>query len=202
MNTYLDALKVLEENGTEMREIARSEFACSTGGLLQIRACSEDLDIHTRQREIWQRQFETGPDDDLLDELDRFINNTSIRLRLEYGSRSVELPGDVCAGCWEKHPVSRCAIVKLPHHGHRDSLSPELYRMMQPDYTVISVSNSRKDDCPSRAVVDCIIREHGRLFFTDAVEIAGCGKQYHQAVRFRIGKNGRISATEVSASGQ
>ena len=82
--------------------------------------------------------------------------NTSIRMRLNCGKTSVELLGDVYAACWEKHDLSPCTIMKLPHHGHRDSIMPRLLDMLAPEHAVISVSNSRTDDGPSSIAIEPI----------------------------------------------
>ncbi len=104
-----------------------------------------------------------------MSELDRFINDTSIRMRLHYGRTSVELPGDVCAACWEKHRLSPCTVMKLPHHGHRDSITRRLLEMLAPEHAVISVSNTRADDCPSAAVIEALRAGACVLHITDAV---------------------------------
>ena len=62
-----------------------------------------------------------------------------------------------------------CTLVKLPHHGHRDSITPHLLDMLAPKTVVISVSNTRTDDCPAASVLQ-MVREKGCvLYVTDAI---------------------------------
>ena len=190
MNTLLRTLTALEAQGTCIRPVIRTQFVKRLEGGLQLDVFSEDLAIHQRQHEIWTTQFLSGPDDASLTELDRFINNTSIRMRVSYGDVSIELPGDVCAACWEKHVIEPCQIVKLPHHGHADSASAHLYSMLRPQYTVISVSNSRTDRCPSESIVDLVLSCNSSLLFTDAVKARTIPVHFHEALRFSIPPQG------------
>ena len=128
--------------------------------------------------------LEDRADNGELDELDGFINNTSLRLRLTCGGNTVELPGDIYADCWERHDIPPCTLVKLPHHGHKDSITPRLLDMLDPRYVVISVSNSRTDDCPAASVLQ-MVREKGcELHITDAVPIGERSAVNRSSIRF------------------
>ena len=171
MNIYLKALSVMAAQGTEMVQAAPCAAALTPH--LTAEVFREAVPIFRRQAAIWQNVLEGRADNDELDELDGFINNTSLRLRLTCGAHTVELPGDTYADCWEKHEIPPCTLVKLPHHGHRDSITPELLDMLNPRYVVISVSNSRRDDCPAASVLQ-MVREKGcELYITDAVPMGG-----------------------------
>lgn len=171
MNIYLKALSVMAAQGTEMVQAAPCAAALTPH--LTAEVFREAVPIFRLQAAIWQNVLEGRADNDELDELDGFINNTSLRLRLTCGVHTVELPGDTYAGCWEKHEIPPCTLVKLPHHGHRDSITPDLLDMLNPRYVVISVSNSRRDDCPAASVLQ-MVREKGcELYITDAVPMGG-----------------------------
>ena len=171
MNIYLKALSVMAAQGTEMVQAAPCAAALTPH--LTAEVFREAVPIFRQQAAIWQNILEGRADNDELDELDGFINNTSLRLRLTCGAHTVELPGDTYADCWEKHEIPPCTLVKLPHHGHRDSITPELLDMLNPRYVVISVSNSRRDDCPAASVLQ-MVREKGcELYITDAVPMGG-----------------------------
>lgn len=192
MDIYLRALNLLQAQGTVIHQVRNSGECFQLTSRLLAEVYLEAASLHRRQAEIWRDVLEGRPDGAALNELDQFINNTSIRLRLGCGGRTVELPGDVYATCWEQHRLSSCDIVKLPHHGHKDSLTPRLLEMLTPQYTVISVSNSRTDDCPSANVLDLLRRQGCALFITDAVRRPGLTEQAHQSVRFFIDEGGQI----------
>lgn len=197
MDIYLRALDLLRGRGTVIRRVGNSGEGFRLTSRLWAEAYLEAESLHRRQAEIWQDVLESRPDGAALNELDQFINNTSIRLRLDCNGRTVELPGDVYAACWEQHHLSPCDIVKLPHHGHKDSLTPQLLKMLKPQYTVISVSNSRTDDCPSTNVLDLLCQQGCALFVTDAVRRPGLIEQAHQSVRFFVDEGGQIKQEYV-----
>lgn len=182
MNIYLKALSVMEAQGTEIAQAAPCAAALTprlTAELFQ-----EAAPIFNRQAAIWQNVLESRADNGELDELDGFINNTSLRLRLTCGENTVELPGDMYADCWERHDIPPCTLVKLPHHGHKDSITPRLLDMLDPRYVVISVSNSRTDDCPAAAVLQLVQEKGCELHITDAVPIGERSAVNRSSIRF------------------
>lgn len=197
MDIYLRTLDLLRERGTVIRPMRNSGEGFQLTPRLRAEVYLEAESLHRRQAEIWWDVLEGRPDGATLNELDQFINNTSIRLRLDCNGKTVELPGDVYAACWEQHHLSPCDIVKLPHHGHKDSLTPRLLEMLKPRYAVISVSNSRTDDCPSETVLDLLCRQGCALFITDLVRRPGLVEQAHQSVRFSVNGGGQIKQEYV-----
>ena len=184
LNIFLAALKTMEAQNTAIRLMEDSPMVVDLTTDLHTEIYLEDRALFRRQEEIWQNVLEGNPSDAELDELDHFINNTSIRMRLNCGDTSVELPGDVYAACWEKHDLSPCTIMKLPHHGHKDSITPKLLDMLAPQHAVISVSNTRTDDCPSSVVIEALRTKKCALYMTDAVKKESICIPDHSSVRF------------------
>ena len=188
MNIYLKALDRLREQGTQIRLITQTREHIQLTPQLKAGVYLEEESLQRRQAEIWSAALSGSARCEDLDVLDGFINNTSIRLRLSCEGADVELPGDVYAACWEKHSLSPCTVMKMPHHGHRDALTPRLLEMLRPRYAVISVSDSRTDDCPSREVLEWLSRSGTAVLFTDAVSYPSEKSEPHRAVRFRFDK--------------
>ena len=186
LNIYLSALKTMEAQNTTIRLMEDSPMAVDLTTDLHAEIYLEDRALFRRQEEIWQSVLERNPSDAELDELDHFINNTSIRMRLNCGDTSVELPGDVYAACWEKHDLSPCTIMKLPHHGHKDSITPRLLDMLAPQHAVISVSNTRTDDCPSSVAIETLRTRSCTLCMTGAVKKDGISIPDHSSVHFAL----------------
>lgn len=182
LNIYLSALAALEQQGTDIALANSGHVALCPD--LTAEVFLEAPPIFDRQAAIWQNVLEGRADNGQLDELDGFINNTSIRLRLTCGETTVELPGDMYADCWEKHEIPACTVVKLPHHGHRDSITPRLLEMLAPAHVVISVSNSRTDDCPAASVIRMVQEKGCQLHITDAVQNSVLSTPDHASVRF------------------
>lgn len=152
----------------------------------------------SRQREIFDHALEGNPDGGELEELDHFINNTSIRVRLLYGKRVIDLPGDACGVDWAGNPITKCDMIKLPHHGHRDSLTPKLLGELSPEYAVISVSNDRTDDCPSEEILSMLSDADCKVLFTDAVRSRFSKRRFHESVSFLIDSAGNIRGSADS----
>ena len=186
LNIYLSALDKMHAGGTVIRLVEESNVVVNLTPALGAEIYLEDKALFKRQAEIWQEVLDGIPNDADLYELDHFINNTSIRMRLTCGNATVELPGDVYAVCWEKHQLSPCTIMKLPHHGHKDSITPRLLEMLNPEHAVISVSNTRTDDCPSAIAMEAIQSSACTLHITDAVQKHGVCTPAHSSVHFEF----------------
>lgn len=186
LNIYLAALQTMKAQGTEIRLIEASGDTYALTQSLTAWVYQEVGEVQARQQEIWQHVLDGAASGEELDELDRFINNTSLRLRLNGGGKTVELPGDMYASCWEKHQLTPCDIMKLPHHGHGDSVTEKLLDMLQPKHVVISVSDSRTDNCPAVNVVNGILNRGVSLYATDAVVREGFSAGYHESVWFEL----------------
>ena len=185
MGIYLKALAHLRDQGAEIRLI-REPCVCRLTETLTAGIFLEDETLRRRQAAIWEDVLSGAAGGGDLESLDGFINNTSIRLRLSCPGQEIELPGDVYASCWEQHQLPPCTIMKLPHHGHGDALTPRLLEMLRPRYAVISVSDDRTDDCPSRKILRLLSQLGVECFFTDAVPCQHTQAQPHLAIRFQI----------------
>ena len=185
MGIYLKALAHLRDQGAEIRLI-REPCVCRLTETLTAGIFLEDETLRRRQAAIWEDVLSGAAGGGDLESLDGFINNTSIRLRLSCAGQEIELPGDVYASCWEQHQLPPCTIMKLPHHGHGDALTPRLLEMLRPRYAVISVSDDRTDDCPSRKILRLLSQLGVECFFTDAVPCQHTQAQPHLAIRFQI----------------
>lgn len=195
LEIYLKALKImLEHQHTLVRKIDAAQENVMLAPGLKADVYVEGKQLFDQQDEICERILSGAADGKALDALDAFVNNASIRIRLEYSGASVELPGDTCAYCWKKHRLKKCSIVKLPHHGHPDSMDEGLLSVLAPDYVVVSTSDSRTDDCPSLKVIETIRRYGLEPMFTDAVSWHGVAADRHQAVRMEIMEDGHVRA--------
>ena len=188
LNIYLEALDRLREQGTNIQLLQKTSGYRQLTKTLSAGVFLEDEELRLRQASIWDAVLSGAGSSGDLEALDGFINNTSIRLRLSYAGQEIELPGDVYASCWERHQLPPCTLIKLPHHGHGDALTSRLLEMLRPRYAVISVSDDRTDDCPSKKIIQLLSQFGVECFFTDAVPCQYAPDQPHVAIRFRIEK--------------
>lgn len=186
MNIYLAALRAMEDQGTEIRRWEESGGPLALTSSLWAKIYMEKGQVLQRQEMIWREVLAGQSRLAQLEELDGFINNTSLRLRLRCGDRTVELPGDIYADCWERHQLSPCTVLKLPHHGHGDALSPKLLDMLRPEQAVISVSNSRTDDCPAASVLHMLRERQCPVYITDGLRAQEGGSPSQRSIHFEF----------------
>lgn len=182
---YCRSLTDMAKKGTKIKSPAvpyGTKSLC--GGRLRLEYFCGDKTLQNRQREILKKALLGTVSASELDELDHFINNTSIHMRITYGNETIELPGDMSAGVWDLKTPKPCTIVKLPHHGHKDSLTESLLGKLSPEFAVISVCNYREDDCPSGQIIEMLRQRNIKFYFTDAVALEGNIPVYHESVQF------------------
>lgn len=188
LRLYTAALTVFAAKGTRIRKILPGfSPECPLG---EMRVLTGDPALLARQSQILDDTFARGADNGLLCELDGFINNTSLRLRF-YEQNSVFLfAGDIYAREWEKEQIEPADVVKVPHHGHADSMNAAIAKKLKAKYAVISVSNTR-EDCPNPQVVCILERAGAHVLFTDAVKTPiGQMAPAHSAIVFRLDGGG------------
>jgi competence protein ComEC len=97
-----------------------------------------------------------------LEALDRRMNDFSQVLRFTQGNRRILLPGDACPSeaamaVWKKE-LLEADVLKLPHHGQRDSISAAFIRAVMPKTVVTCVSSDRRYNSACPEVYECIRR--------------------------------------------
>ena len=197
IGVFTQALSQMKKMGTRFRFIGHDALVHPfPAGKLCMRISPGKEELLSRQKEIFDHALQGNPDGEELEELDYFINNTSIRVRILYGKRVIDLPGDACGDYWASKSISKCDMMKLPHHGHRDSLTPKLLGELSPEYAVISVSNDRTDDCPSEAILSMLSDADCKVLFTDAVQSRFSKRSFHESVSFLIDSGGNIRGSD------
>ena len=80
-------------------------------------------------------------------------NDASLVLLLEYGSLRILFTGDASAQVENSLALSKLDVLKVAHHGGKESTSAEFLSKVRPKYAVISVGNNSYG-LPSQAVLD------------------------------------------------
>ena len=132
----------------------------------------------------------------------KYRNPGSLRVRLTYAGRAVELPADCYGAVWEED-ARPCDILKVPHHGDRKALTETLVRRLHPGYAVISCEAEYipRKDRPCRAGVELLERHGARVWFTDNFSAPWWAPQYHRSIHFAIHENGAITAPDNGRGG-
>jgi competence protein ComEC len=100
-------------------------------------------------------------------------NNDSLVLRLQYGDRTVLLPGD--AEKQAEHEILtgsdttslQSDVLKIGHHGSKNSTTPEFLAAIQPRLAVISAGEGNPYGHPSRELLERLERADVRVLRTD-----------------------------------
>ncbi|MDL2258695.1 MBL fold metallo-hydrolase [Eubacteriales bacterium OttesenSCG-928-K08] len=191
LEDFCAALEFLRARGTKLVEIksAQPEIKLTSSLLLNVSCAPEPL--IKLQADILDAFFTPPFETKGLFELDSFINDTSLRLTVEYEGRIIYLPGDTSASSKAQAEPKRCDILKLSHHGHKDAITQAQLNALLPEYVVVSVSSTRKDNCPNKALMEQIANQVPNVLFTGSAHIQGRAPAYHHSVRLCIDE-GRI----------
>ena len=120
-------------------------------------------------------------------------NPCSLRVRLLYAAREVELSGDCYGAGWEDGAVP-CDIWKVPHHADAKALTEALVRRLRPFHAVVScgAEYNPKKDRPSRTAVELLERQGAQVWFTDSFAAPWHAPQYWRSVDLIIKEDGDI----------
>ena len=191
LRIYAKALKMLRAKNTVIRTITTGLIKNCPAGTIRIYAGNKAL--YERQAEILDAAFAQNAADTPLRELHGFINNTSLRAEAVLHNTVFLFAGDICASEWEKEGILGADVVKLPHHCHADSMNETIAKQLASKYTVISVSNTRTDNCPDPYIIK-ILKEFGSsVLFTDAVNMPDFPVKKHHAVVFNVDTGGLLA---------
>ena len=157
-----------------------------------------DEALLARQKALFEAVYrgESLPENMLYD-CSKERNISSLRLRLSYAGRSILLTGDSYATYLEQTPEPPCDILKVPHHGDSQSMTPMLLTRLKPKYAVISCENaeSPKKKRPAQQVLDMLLDHVPHVLCTENRALNAYPATTHSAVRLEIHSDGTIRHT-------
>ena len=199
LEQWADIVGCLRNKGADLRQADALMTLLVSGGLT-VEVISPDPGAALRQRQVWTALLAGAqPDPDMVWWSSKSRNPASLRVRLQYAGRRVELSGDCYGAAWEGE-AEPCDILKVPHHGDAKSLTPGLVRRLCPQYAVISCSGEYipRKDRPSSAAVSLLEERGARVWFTDNFVRPGRTPDCRQSVDFIIREDGTILSPEHS----
>ena len=204
VNRWVEDAEQLREKGCRLQPVTRtlSDLALTPG--LRADICCPNETVNAAQNRIWQDLLD-GRDvpEDLKYWASKSRNPGSLRLRLRYAGRSVELAGDCYGEVWDREALAPCDIFKTPHHCDAKALTPLLVQKLHPAHAVISCGADyiAHKDRPSEGAV-ALLREQGaRCWFTDSFSAPWQAPVYWNSIDFTILENGEILAPANSENG-
>ena len=100
---------------------------------------------------------------------DEDLNDTSIVLRLKYGTTSFLFTGDASSTIEKKflNKEIQSDVLKLGHHGSRYSTSKEFLKKVSPTYAIISVGKNNSYNHPHSEVFKRLNDQNVKIYRTD-----------------------------------
>jgi beta-lactamase superfamily II metal-dependent hydrolase len=208
INIYHDICHILDSRGKRPKAVSSTLHTFIVSQNLTIEILAPEVDAFLKQIELMNEIYSAVDSlylESKLVELDNFINNTSIVALFNYRGQKALLPGDTYNTSWghilKKGISIKSDILKLPHHGHIDSISLNLINEIDPKFVVISTSNNRPDNCPSSEVVKMFEqykaanKKEISIIFTDAVNMPPYSypESRHKAIALSLFKGKKIT---------
>ncbi len=197
LNTWKDTVDLLRHQGCELEEIRESGPLAGLGPGLKMSCVSPDPAGMQRQKLAWDGMFrgEDVPDEEKA-AVSRLRNPASLILRAEYAGRRLALGADCFGALWEGWKNPPCDLLKVPHHGDRKAMTPELAQELRPFHAVISCGAayiSRKDR-PSADTAAMLRKTGAQVWYTGAFAGDPLSPPRHWPwIAFQIEKNGRLT---------
>lgn len=199
VNRFSQDVAALRQKGCRTTEL----FASHPGVRLTERLTADfivpDVRALRLQREVWNRMLEGGRvAGSKASRASQLRNPNSLRIRLTYAGRAIELSGDCYAEVWEKDELAPCDIFKTPHHGDGKSVSDRILAKLRPAHAVISCSRryDPERDRPSARAIAKLRRGGAAVWFTDEYDDGLHPVRSHPWVEFVIQDDGRIYPPE------
>ncbi|MBQ9950543.1 MAG: MBL fold metallo-hydrolase [Clostridia bacterium] len=173
LNQYSRDVCQLKNSGARMTELYASWMNVRLSEKLSADFIVPDVRALRLQREVFNHMLEPRrvPDGQRI-RAAKLRNPNSLRIRLRYAGRTVELAGDCYGHLWENEPLERCDILKTPHHGDGKSVTETLLAKLRPAHAVICCSREYQPakDRPSARALSMLRRGGASVWFTDAFD--------------------------------
>ena len=120
-------------------------------------------------------------------------NPNSLRIRLRYAGRTVELAADCYGALWED-AAEPCDLLKAPHHGDAKSVTDALVMKLRPAHAVVSCGRDYlpAKDRPSARTIARLRDSGASVWFTDCFADGSAEPHVWPSVDFTILDDGRI----------
>ncbi len=83
------------------------------------------------------------------------FNDTSIVIELEYGSTKYLFTGDLTDNIDSKiQGLEKVDVLKVAHHGAKESTSSEFLSIIKPNYAIISAGNNKNYNHPDQSIIE------------------------------------------------
>lgn len=172
LNRFSADVAALKAKGTRMVELFASWHGVRLNDSLSADFIVPDVRALRLQREVWNHMLEPRPvRQSKMLEASKQRNPNSLRIRLRYAGREIELAGDCYAEVWEKGDLVPCDIFKLPHHGDNRSVTDLLLSKLKPAHAVICCDRATDSGRPTSRTLERLKKSGAKIWFADTGNI-------------------------------
>ena len=195
LNLWCETVARLEQTGCQIHTVTHDQVLTPTDRL-RVELLAPNKAVQAIQTQVWDRLLDgQAVPEDLEYWASKARNPGSMRLRLQYAGRRIELAGDCYGAMWDWGDLKPCDILKVPHHGDCKAVTEELVRKLRPRHAVISCAAEYipRKDRPSARTAELLTAQGAQLWFTDAFSAPwhAAPRQWPAAV-FSIQEDGTI----------
>lgn len=196
LNKWCRTVEELQASGCALEELERSRWdvPLPEGGALTADFILPSAETAWAQRLVWEELLDGAQVPFALKYwASKTRNPNSMRLRLHYAGREIELSGDCYGSVWEEGARS-CDVWKVPHHGDGKALTGRLAAALHPQYAVISCGAEYDEDKdrPSAHTLSILEGQGAQVFFTDAYAPTGRTPRRWDSVELAISEDGSV----------
>lgn len=205
LNQWGADVEVMAAKGCRLHAVTSTIWGLPLTERLRADLICPDEEKAAVQRRVWESMLAGEPvPEELKYWSSKYRNPGSLRVRLEFAGRAVELPGDCCGTAWDNRDQKPCDILKVPHHGAGGALTEAQQGRLRPPWAVISCGSEYipRKDRPSGELIGQLGRQGGRIWFTDSFSVPGRKPEYWSSVDFTIFEDGTILTPDSRGSGR
>ncbi|MDF2654132.1 MAG: fold metallo-hydrolase [Bacillota bacterium] len=174
LNTTMRILKSAKYQGIPVEVMNAGErLSLPSGIVLDVLAPSND--VRKGFENLLIEAFSASDATEVLIALDRTANDSSLLLKLSTESTGLLLAADHCPDKWAPEIFSALEnvnVLKLPHHGQKDSVCEEIYCNIPLTHVITTASSDRRYHSANPEVYNTLLRLNPKLnlLFTDERE--------------------------------
>ena len=174
LNSAGRLLKKAKEKGIPVKTLLYGERLELPGGS-SLYAAAPDRETRESFEDMLRSVFRQKDPTQMLTELDAKSNDACLVLSIRQGDIGCLLPGDNCPRNWHRGDINLIKnenVLKLPHHGQKDSIDVDLMKDMPLKAVITTASSDRRYNSANREVYRALEELHPGVdfLFTDERE--------------------------------
>lgn len=177
-NAYKTILAFAKENSIPCIDVMQLQRFFPLGSALEVKVMEPTIHhayAYTKALEALSQEPDQQKRLQQVKALDAVSNDHSLVLVLVYEEHTLILPADNCPQNWREETFSLLKngnVLKLPHHGQKDSINSALLEELGIEYVVTTSSSDRRNNSSNADVYNQLrlVNPAIQLLFTDETE--------------------------------